>query len=108
MTADTTVLVLTTLPVEADAQGFSRVLVEERLAACVSVYAEMTSTYRWQGAIETARERQVVIKSTWARLSELRERVRSLHPYDVPEWLVLPAAAVADPYLGWVRESTTR
>lgn len=98
-------LVLTTLPADADAAGFARQLVEERLAACVAVQPEMESVYRWEGQIEEARERQLVIKTSAARRDELIARMTALHPYDVPEVLVLHAGA-SEAYGRWIGEQT--
>ena len=99
------VLVLTTLPESFDAESLSRDLVEGRLAACVSVLPLQTSTYRWQGAIEIAREHQVVIKTTSGRVDDLRQAVRNRHPYEVPEFLVIPVIAGDPAYFQWVRTS---
>ena len=101
------VIVLTTLPTDADGAAFARGLVEERLAACVNLLAPMESIYRWDGNIETESERQLVIKTSRERVVALWERVRELHPYDVPEFLVLPIVDGNDAYLRWVGESTT-
>ena len=100
------VIVLTTLPEGAGAEAFARTLVEERLAACVSVCPAMRSTYRWQDVIEEAGEHQVVIKTVASAVDALRSRFATLHPYEVPEFLVLPAAGGGDAYLAWVRQST--
>lgn len=101
------VIVLTTLPTDADGAAFARGLVEERLAACVNLMAPMESIYRWDGNIETESERQLVIKTSRERVVALWERVRELHPYDVPEFLVVPIVDGNDAYLRWVGESTT-
>ena len=100
------VIVLTTLPADADGASFARNLVEERLAACVNLSAPMESIYRWEGTIETESERQLVIKTTRHRVVELWDRVRQLHPYDMPEFLVTPIVDGNDAYLRWVGEST--
>ena len=100
------VVVLTTLPLEADAEAVAHALVGERLAACVSIGAPMTSIYAWQGAVERAEERQLLVKTVRSRVPLLKARLASLHPYDVPELLVLPAVDGGDAYLAWVREST--
>lgn len=105
MTADVLV-VLTTLGASADAAAFAATLVGEELAACVNVLPPMLSVYRWEGAVTRDAERQVVIKTTRGALSRLEARVRALHPYDLPEFLVLEAGASAA-YLDWVRRSTT-
>jgi periplasmic divalent cation tolerance protein len=105
-TPSAVVAVLTTLPVEADAEAFAQALVGERLAACVSIGAPMTSVYAWQGAVERASERQLVVKTVRGRVPLIKARLASLHPYDVPELLVLPAVDGGEAYLAWVREST--
>ncbi len=99
------VIVLTTLSAAADAGALATTLVGERLAACVNVLAPMTSFYRWQGNVERDEERQVIIKTTRAVLDRLEARVRALHPYDTPEFLVLDVDGGGDAYLRWVAES---
>lgn len=100
------VIALTTCPADQDASDFARTLVDERLAACVNVFPEMLSVYRWQGTVEQERERQVVIKTTRGRVLALWERLRALHTYDVPEFLVLPVIDGNDAYLRWIGDST--
>ena len=99
------VLVLTTIAAETDGPAFARALVEERLAACVNVCPVMTSVYRWKGQVEQDREQQVVIKTTPDRLAALEARIRELHTYELPEFLVLVADQGSAAYLDWVRES---
>jgi len=106
MTADL-ILILTTMPDDDRAEALARTLVEERLAACVNVHAPMTSTYRWQGRLEVERERQVVIKTTRACLAALEARLRSLHPYELPELVVVDAAG-SEAYTRWVQDTTSR
>ncbi len=101
------VIVLTTWPASSDAGAFARTLVEERLAACVNVLAEMQSTYRWKEAVEIEAERQVLIKTTEARLRELETRVRALHPYEVPEFLILRTEG-AEVSSSWVAGAVDR
>jgi periplasmic divalent cation tolerance protein len=100
------VIVLTTLPTDADATRFAQTLVEARLAACVNLLPVMESVYRWEGNVEQERERQLVIKTSRSRMAALWERVRELHPYDVPEFVVLPIVDGNDTYLRWLGEST--
>ena len=100
------VIVLTTWPAEGAAVELAQTLVTERLAACVNVLAEMQSTYRWQGSVEVDRERQLVIKTTRAQLAALEARLGALHPYQLPEFLVLSVEAGSEGYLAWLREST--
>jgi periplasmic divalent cation tolerance protein len=99
------VIVLTTWPASSDAGAFARTLVDERLAACVNVLAEMQSSYRWKDAVELDAERQIVIKTTEARLAELEARIRALHPYEVPEFLVLRVDSGGESYLSWVKSA---
>ena len=100
------ILILTTMPAGDRADGLARTLVEERLAACVNIHAPMTSVYRWQGQIEIEPERQVVIKTTRAQLAAIEARLRVLHPYDVPEFVVMNVEA-GGAYGEWVADATT-
>jgi periplasmic divalent cation tolerance protein len=102
-----TVLVLTTLDAAADGTAFARALVEERLAACASLLPGLTSIYRWEGGVEEAREQQVILKTSSERLTALEARVRELHPYEVPEFVVLDAVA-SQAYGAWLEASTSR
>jgi periplasmic divalent cation tolerance protein len=100
------VVVWTTIGSTADGRGMASILVTERLAACVNVLPEMESFYRWKGQVEDDRERQLVMKTTAARVAALKERVHELHDYDVPEFLVMPIVGGSEAYLNWIREST--
>lgn len=101
------VLVLTTYPVDGDVDAFARTFVDERLAACVTVLPPMQSIYRWKGSVETASERQLLIKTKAATLAALEQRVRELHPYDVPEFFVLSIESGSPAYLAWLTESVS-
>jgi periplasmic divalent cation tolerance protein len=107
MAATNIVLVLTTAPDDRQAEAWARTLVEERLAACVNVLGPMTSFYRWKGVVERDAERQVVIKTTRERVATLRERLRELHSYELPEFVVLSVEDGSDEYLKWVVEQTS-
>jgi len=96
------VFLLTTLGGDADATAFARTLIKEKLAACISVLPPMTSVYRWQGTIEQQREQQVLIKTTSAQIDALAERFRTLHPYELPEFVVLQPADVGRAYAEWI------
>ena len=102
MPSEQVVIVLTTFPADGDADAFARTLVDERLAACVNVLPAMTSIYRWKGALETAGERQVIVKTAGATVERLQSRIKELHPYDVPEVLVLPVLDGSPDYLSWL------
>jgi periplasmic divalent cation tolerance protein len=100
-------VVLVTAPSAETAIAIGRVLVDERLAACVNVVPGLTSIYRWQGQREEASECLLVIKTDAARYAALELRVLELHPYAVPEVLALPVDAGAPAYVEWLRESVT-
>jgi periplasmic divalent cation tolerance protein len=100
------VVVMTTLPADADGQAFGRALVDEKLAACVNLLPLMESVYRWEGRIEQETERQLLIKTSRDRVPALWDRVRELHPYEVPEFLVLAVVDGNEAYLRWVGDST--
>ena len=106
MTPTEIVIVLTTAPDDERAEAWARILVEERLAACVNIHGPMISFYRWKGVIERDAERQVVIKTTRTRVTALRTRLRELHSYELPEFVVLPVDDGSDEYLKWVEEQT--
>jgi len=100
------VIVLTTMPDDARADELARTIVEERLAACVNVHGPMMSTYRWKGGVERDVERQIVIKTARDRVAALEARLRQLHPYELPEFVVIAVEAGSDAYLRWVGDET--
>jgi periplasmic divalent cation tolerance protein len=101
------VIVLTTISLDVDPSVLGTRLVEERLAACVNVLPEMDSFFQWRGAVERDQERQVIIKTTAARLPALERRLHELHPYELPEFLVLAVAQGSEAYLRWLTTSTS-
>ena len=100
------VVILTTLPADADTAAFASALLDDRLAACVNVLPAMESFYRWEGRVQRDPERQLIVKTSRERVAALWQRVRELHPYDVPEFLVLPIVDGSDAYLRWISDST--
>ncbi len=99
-------LVVVTAPDAGTAEAMVRTLVEERLAACGNILPGLTSIFRWQGEVEREHEVLVLLKTTDDVVPRLLRRVPELHPYDVPEVLVLPIGAGFGPYLDWVSETT--
>ena len=99
------VVALTTLPAGFDAPALARALVTERLAACVAILPQLQSVYEWEGAVTVDAEQQLVIKTARDRVGPLWDRLRALHPYQVPEFLVLPVESGHPDYLTWVRGS---
>lgn len=103
--ADSVRIVLTTASSLDEARRLAHALVERRLAACVNIVPNLTSIYRWQGAVEEAAEALLVIKTTADRLSRLETAVRELHSYEIPELLALAVEAGSHAYLGWLLDS---
>jgi len=97
--------VTTTLPDRDAAHRLGGRLVEERLAACAQVVGPVSSTYRWQGEVETASEWYCHLKTTAARVPALISRVRELHPYQTPEIIAVAVAEGDARYLKWIEES---
>ena len=97
---------LTTFPADGDVERFAATLIEERMAACVNILPPMRSIYRWQGKLEKADERQVLIKTSARRLRDLKKRLKTLHPYEVPELLIFRSEGGDPDYLMWVAQST--
>jgi periplasmic divalent cation tolerance protein len=106
MAGDDIVLVLTTAPDDTRGEEWARTLVDERLAACVNIYPRMVSIYRWQGNVEREAERQMVIKTTRHRIAPLQTRLRELHSYELPEFVVVSVEGGSGEYLRWVVEQT--
>ncbi|MTW22193.1 divalent-cation tolerance protein CutA [Allochromatium palmeri] len=97
-------LILCTCPDQNTALRLAEALVEERLAACASLVPGLTSVYRWDGRIQHDSEVLLLIKSVEACVEPLTERLRQLHPYDVPEIIALPIVSGSSDYLNWVSE----
>jgi periplasmic divalent cation tolerance protein len=100
-------IILTTAGSHEEAGKIAHALVERRLAACVNIVPQIESVYRWQGKVETAQEWLLLIK-TQAKLFELiRDAVKELHSYDLPECVMLEVSDGSQEYLDWVAENTT-
>lgn len=95
--------VTTTLPDQAAAQLIAADVIENHLAACAQVIGPLSSTYQWQGRIESAQEWYCHLKTTLRKVPALEQRIRELHPYDVPEIIAIPISAGDERYLAWVR-----
>lgn len=107
MKAEAARIALVTAPDGEAAERIVSSLVEERLVACGNIVPGLVSIYRWQGAIRRDAEVLIVLKTAQDAVPRLLKRVPQLHPYDVPEVLVLPIEAGHGPYLDWVVQSTT-
>jgi periplasmic divalent cation tolerance protein len=100
------VMAITTVPSVDEGKRIVRSLVEQRLVACGNVVPGAVSIYRWHGAIEEAAEAVVLLKTTVERWHALREALPRLHPYEVPELVVVPIAGGHRPYLDWLSAET--
>ena len=102
------IVVFVTVGNREEASHLARVLVEERLAACVNLLPAMASTYWWRGQIEQADEVLLVMKTRQDLLEQLTARVRELHSYTVPEVIAVPIVGGNPDYLAWIDESIRR
>lgn len=99
--------VTTAIDSEDGARKIADALVSRRLAACVHVAGPITSTYWWQGAMETAREWVCTAKTRGVLYDVVEKAIREVHPYDVPEILATPVLAGSQEYLHWIANETT-
>lgn len=98
-------VVLTTTSSQTEAESLARILVEEQLAACATLLPTALSIYRWKGRIESANETLLLIKTTHERIQALESRLRHLHSFDTPEFLVLTVDSANRDYLEWLQSS---
>jgi periplasmic divalent cation tolerance protein len=99
-------LVLSTFPEIETARRIARELVTENLAACANIIPAIESIYRWQGKVEEERETLVLFKTRVARYAAFQDKLKSLHPYEVPEIICLEVRDGLPEYLNWVIENT--
>lgn len=98
-------LVLCTCGDDATAEKLAHGLVEAQLAACVNIVPGLTSVYSWQGRVRADRECLLIAKTRCERFPQLRDYLRSHHPYELPEIVALPVAAGSSDYLAWIDAS---
>lgn len=101
-------LILTNCPDEESANAIALAVVEARLAACVNILPRIQSVYRWQGAVESATEIPLFIKSTVTNYPALEAAIKALHPYAVPEIIALPITQGLPAYLNWLATETVQ
>ncbi|HZE81563.1 MAG TPA: divalent-cation tolerance protein CutA [Candidatus Polarisedimenticolia bacterium] len=99
-------IVLTTAGSQEEARKIAHALVERRLAACVNIVPQVESIYRWQGKMETAEEWLLMIKTQAELFDRVRNALKELHSYDLPECMMLEVAAGSPEYLGWIAKNT--
>jgi len=98
-------IILSTTASREEAQKIARALVERKLAACVNLVGPIESVYRWQGAVETAEEFLLIIKTTGAAYERVCDLIRLLHSYELPECVQLSIEDGLPKYLEWIGES---
>jgi periplasmic divalent cation tolerance protein len=98
-------IVVTTTADPEEASRIGRRLIEERLAACATLIPAVQSLYRWQGRVESSTETLLVLKTGPEQLAALEARLRQLHSYQIPEFLVLTIDSASQSYLDWLQES---
>ena len=103
--AEKILLALSTFPDAEIARRISNQLVSERFAACANILPSVESIYRWKEKIESGNETLVLFKLSEDRQSAFQDKLRSLHPYDVPEIIFVPIASGLTDYLQWVSEN---
>ncbi|MCO5107838.1 MAG: divalent-cation tolerance protein CutA [Burkholderiaceae bacterium] len=103
---DGLLLILSNVPDQGVAATIARALVDERLAACVNVLGACRSVYRWKGEVEEADEVTLLVKTTRRRHAACQERLKALHPYEVPEIVTIAPDAVWPAYAHWAIAET--
>lgn len=98
-------LVLCTFPSISDAEQAAHQLVNKKYAACVNILPQVRSVYRWQGQVQQDQEVQLLIKTRQELIEQAQSLIESVHPYDVPEWLVIDITKGSDAYENWMRNS---
>jgi periplasmic divalent cation tolerance protein len=104
--ADEILLAFSTFPDIETARRISRELVTEKFAACANIIPAVESIYRWQGKVEQGTETLVLFKTAAVRYPAFQEKLKSLHPYDVPEIIACQVDKAWPAYLRWVIDST--
>ena len=99
------IVVLSTCATEEEGEKLARLLIEERLAACVNVIPRMRSFYWWQGSIESSAECLLVVKSSRALFDSVKSALASAHSYEVPEVLALPIVDGSENYMNWLESN---
>jgi len=101
------IVVLTTVANDDEAVKLVRGLLDRRLIACGTLLPGARSIYRWQGKIADERETLLLLKTRSARVEPLQEAFKELHPYKVPEFLVLSVDTGLEKYIEWINEETS-
>jgi periplasmic divalent cation tolerance protein len=98
-------IVFTTAGSKEEAQKIAQGLVGQKLAACVNIVPQVESVYRWRGKVESAQEWLLVIKTTAAKFPSVRDAIKELHSYELPECVAIEVESGSEKYLRWIEES---
>ena len=101
------IIVITSFPDKESASTFAQLLIEDRLAACVNILGACTSIYRWQDVSESAEEIPVFIKTQKKHYNRVEELINTMHPYELPEVIIVPVIGGLPAYLQWINEETS-
>lgn len=101
------IVVFCTVPDKKTGHAIAKSTVEDKLAACVTISGPVESCYTWKGKIEVDQELLLIIKTQSALFSKLEEKIKALHPYEVPEIIALPIIQGHSPYLDWIADETS-
>lgn len=99
-------IILTTAGSQEEADKIAHALVDRRLAACVNIVPQIGSVYRWQGKVETAQEWLLLIKTEAELYERVRDALKELHSYDLPECVMLEVTGGSQEYLDWIAQNT--
>lgn len=100
------ILIITNFPDKKAALAFAEKLVETHLAACVNVLGECNSVYSWQGKTETATEIPLLIKTQQQHYDQVEKMIKAMHPYELPEVIIVPVSGGLPAYLQWIADAT--
>ncbi len=100
------ILVMTNFPDKKGAVALAEALIARHLAACVNVLSPCTSIYRWQGTVESADEIPVLIKTLRQHYDRVEQLIKMMHPYELPEVIMVPIMSGLPAYLQWIADET--
>lgn len=100
------ILIITNFPDRKSALALAEKLVETHLAACVNVLSECSSVYRWEGKTETATEIPLLIKTQQQHYDQVEQMIKAMHPYELPEVIIVPVSGGLPAYLQWIADET--
>lgn len=95
-------IVLSSCPSKAIAEALAHKVMDAKCAACIHIVPQITAIYRWKNQVEQAEEVQIILKTRKDKLDGLEKLVKEHHPYEIPEWLVLPVEGGSQAYLAWL------